>query len=91
MSPLRVAANGNTSVIGSEGGSITTRDNLQVLYSGDRLGRVIVLDHNQNIIGRYELSIVGSNTEINYEVHVAPIEAGEPTTPVKRSLGIERY
>ncbi len=93
MSPLKVAIHQGHRVLGPQSDGLSTRDGIQVYWSGDGPGEgkdvARVFDPNGQIC-KFTFPHPGTSAEINYEVQVAPIEVGEPTTPVTRSLRLER-
>lgn len=88
--PLKITTNGATYKLGPENGTLETIDKIKIHYAGDGYDRVEVSDHDGATLGKFTMTTVGFATKVEYVVHVAPVELGESTTPVKRQIGLER-
>ena len=88
--PIKVNTDKQTFTLGPGTESLVNGDGVTVSWSGDETNNLSVTYGGQEI-GRFQMPKPGTATQVNYEVYVAPIERGEPTTPVRRSVGVERF
>ncbi len=90
MPPLEVVANGLTRKLGPKGRSWKTPDDMIISWSGDATSWAHVYDQSLTLKGRWYMPLPGLKTEISYYGYVAPIEFGEPSTPVTRRIRLKR-